>query len=344
MTQGLSLEQFTDCLRNAAGREQLGIHLSSTQLDVLLTNPNEVEELYAAWLTGTATEQPGESAAETESGTLASTPATQSPPHESESRRRRTWIRPVVIGCLAALVVGMVGLGAFELRRMNAELSDLRASQEVRLEELTQEIADVRELARRTNETVVTSPLLKLNVEQIYDKTIASIVTVYCGSSLGTGFAYEVAVPDGYKSAIVTNHHVISDCTWSDGLAVAIETNGGERPRARLWNWDETNDLALILTTASLQPLAASNSGRIGDPVIAIGSPQGLRGSVTSGIISNVYADAYQTDAAINHGNSGGPLLDHNGRVLGITTLGIDREGLNIAFKLSNLCASIIQC
>jgi S1-C subfamily serine protease len=169
-------------------------------------------------------------------------------------------------------------------------------------------------------------------------------VTVVCGDSLGSGFSYDIAAAPGYNSVIVTNYHVIEACHWDNGPQVSVTTHGGETSVSKLWSWDEKNDLALIMTQVRLAPLAKATEGKIGDPVIAIGSPQGFSGSVTSGIISNVYTDAYQTDAAINHGNSGGPLLDRHGKVLGVTTLGIGREGLNIAFRASLLCTSLVEC
>lgn len=182
------------------------------------------------------------------------------------------------------------------------------------------------------------------SVKDIYDSALPSIVTVECGMALGSGFSFKIKPSSGYQSAIVTNHHVIEECTYTNGNQVGIVTNSGERPSSILWSWDADNDLALIMVRASLPPLSEADEGEIGDQVVAIGSPEGFTGTITSGIISQVYSDAYQTDAALNHGNSGGPLLDMTGRVLGINTLGIGREGLNIAFKPELLCERILVC
>lgn len=182
------------------------------------------------------------------------------------------------------------------------------------------------------------------SLKDIYDGALPSIVTVECGLALGSGFSFEIQPSSGYKSAVVTNHHVVEECTYTDGNQISIVTNAGERPRAILWSWDEENDLALIMVRAPLPPLSEADEGEIGDRVVAIGSPEGFTGTITSGIISQVYSDAYQTDAALNHGNSGGPLLDMNGDVLGINTLGIGREGLNIAFRPNLLCERILVC
>jgi S1-C subfamily serine protease len=94
----------------------------------------------------------------------------------------------------------------------------------------------------------------------------------------------------------------------------------------------------------SLPVLLDGPEGLIGDQVVAVGSPLGFSGTITTGIISQIYEDAYQTDAAVNPGNSGGPLLDMRGRLLGVTTLGFGREGLNIAFRQALLCDKLILC
>ncbi|MEZ5102344.1 MAG: trypsin-like peptidase domain-containing protein [Thermoleophilia bacterium] len=139
----------------------------------------------------------------------------------------------------------------------------------------------------------------------------------------GSGF---VADEDGN---IVTNAHVVSG---ADSVTVTF-ANGDQAP-AEVVGVDESSDLAVVRVDPSatdLQPLAVATTDdlRIGDVVVAMGSPFGLEGTITAGIVSakgrtidspNGYPiqDAIQTDAAINHGNSGGPLLDANGDVVGV--------------------------
>ena len=183
-----------------------------------------------------------------------------------------------------------------------------------------------------------------LTVREVYELAIPSVVTVECGYSQGTGFAYDVDPADGFQSVIVTNHHVIADCTFEGGPDVIIYTQDNTTPRAMLWNWDEENDLATIMIDLRLPVLLDGPEGAIGDQVVAVGSPLGFSGTITTGIISQIYEDAYQTDAAVNPGNSGGPLLDMRGRLLGVTTLGFGREGLNIAFRQALLCEQLVLC
>ncbi len=145
------------------------------------------------------------------------------------------------------------------------------------------------------------------------------------GTAQGTGFVY-----DG-KGDIVTNDHVISGSS-----SVSVKLSDGSSYKATVVGSDPSTDLAVLHIDApasKLVPLALADSSKvaIGDGVVAIGNPFGLDGSVTSGIVSALNREivapdntpiegAIQTDAAINHGNSGGPLLDLQGKVIGITS------------------------
>ncbi len=141
----------------------------------------------------------------------------------------------------------------------------------------------------------------------------------------GSGFVYDA------QGHIVTNEHVVEGAT---SLLVRIGANGRLIP-AKLVGADASTDIAVLQVDPSqagaLKPLrtGSSSSVQVGQTAIAIGSPFGLQGSLTSGIVSALdrqiqspsgatISGALQTDAAINPGNSGGPLLDENGRVIGI--------------------------
>ncbi len=128
---------------------------------------------------------------------------------------------------------------------------------------------------------------------------------------------------------ILTNNHVVADASGSDSITVKL--SDGRTATASVVGTDPTTDLAVIkangVSGLKAATLGDSDSLQVGDTVLAVGSPLGLDGSVTSGIVSalhrNVTAtitDAVQTDAAINPGNSGGPLVNSSGRVVGIDT------------------------
>lgn len=166
-------------------------------------------------------------------------------------------------------------------------------------------------------------------------------------SSLGSGFIID---PSGY---IVTNNHVIAD---ADEITVRLQDD--TTLEAKLVGRDEKTDLALLKVEPDT-PLPAAKWGqsektRIGDWVIAIGNPFGLGGSVSAGIVSarqrdinsGPYDDFIQTDAAINRGNSGGPMFNLAGEVIGINTAIFSPSGgsVGIGFAIpSSLVKSIID-
>jgi serine protease Do len=168
-------------------------------------------------------------------------------------------------------------------------------------------------------------------------------------SSLGSGF-----VIDGTEGLIVTNHHVIEGAdeivvNFSDGSKLKVDKVLGR---------DTKTDLALLKVTPK-KPLASVKFGssevlKVGDWVLAIGNPFGLGGSVTVGIISakqrdinsGPYDDYLQTDAAINKGNSGGPLFNMQGEVIGVNTAIISPTGgsIGIGFAVpSDTAVSVID-
>jgi len=167
--------------------------------------------------------------------------------------------------------------------------------------------------------------------------------------SLGSGF-----VIDAGQGIIVTNNHVIAD-------ADEIEVNfaDGGKLKAELVGTDPKTDIAVLKVDPSVRKLTEVGFGdsstiRIGDWVMAIGNPFGLGGSVSIGIVSargrdinsGPYDDFIQTDAAINRGNSGGPLFDMHGKVIGINTAIISPSGgsIGIGFSIpSQLAVSVIE-
>jgi putative serine protease PepD len=178
-----------------------------------------------------------------------------------------------------------------------------------------------------------------LSVNEIYRRTYKGVVEITVTSpasspspfgggsgtqkAQGSGFVYDA---DGH---IVTNQHVV------DGAeSISVRFWNGATYDAHVVGTDSSTDLAVLdvdAPTSLLHPLALGDSSKlaVGDGVVAIGSPFGLEETVTSGIVSALHrqmtspsrfaiADSIQTDAAINHGNSGGPLLDTQGRVVGV--------------------------
>ena len=167
------------------------------------------------------------------------------------------------------------------------------------------------------------------------------------GSSLGSGFVVDA---DGI---IITNNHVIAEAD-----EITVEFTDGSKLKAEVIGTDKKTDIA-VLKVEPTKPLKAvpfgnSASARIGDWVMAIGNPFGQGGTVTLGIISATkrdirsgpYDNFIQTDASINRGNSGGPLFNMNGEVIGINTAIISPSGgsIGIGFSIpSNLATGVID-
>ncbi len=163
-------------------------------------------------------------------------------------------------------------------------------------------------------------------------------------SALGSGFIIDD------KGLVVTNNHVIQDAE-----DIIVRVNGDKEFKAKVIGADPLSDIAVLQldTKEKFVPVKFGNSdnARIGDWVIAIGNPFGLGGTVTSGIISarnrsiglSRYEDYIQTDASINSGNSGGPLFDMNGDVIGINTAILGRSGsIGIGFSIPSNSAKIV--
>ena len=165
-------------------------------------------------------------------------------------------------------------------------------------------------------------------------------------SALGSGFIID---KDG---TVVTNNHVIKD---ADDILVRV--NGDKEYKAKIIGTDPLSDIAVLKIDSDdkFKPVKFGNSdlARIGDWVIAIGNPFGLGGTVTSGIISarnrsiglSRYEDFIQTDASINQGNSGGPLFNMDGDVVGVNTAILSQGGsIGIGFAIpSNNAKQVVD-
>jgi putative serine protease PepD len=203
-----------------------------------------------------------------------------------------------------------------------------------------------------------------LSVSQVYRQAYRGVVEITVASTgtatpfgesqpqraQGSGFVYD---DSGH---IVTNQHVVDGAN-----SISVKFWNGATYKATLVGSDASTDLAVLQVDAPssvLHPLSLGDSGKVsvGDGVVAIGSPFGLAETVTSGIVSALHRsmtapnnftinDSIQTDAAINHGNSGGPLLDMHGRVIGVNAQIESDSGGNdgVGFAIpSNTVRSIV--
>ncbi len=155
------------------------------------------------------------------------------------------------------------------------------------------------------------------STEAAASQVLPSVVQVRAGRGGGSG-----VVMDG-EGHVLTNHHVVAGAS-----SVRLVLSSGRTVTAEVVGSDADDDIAVLRANAGdlrVARLGVSADLRIGQPVIAVGSPLGLNGTVTSGVVSALDRGAtaeamIQTDASINPGNSGGPLVDLDGRVVGINT------------------------
>ncbi|NUQ99905.1 MAG: PDZ domain-containing protein [Streptomyces sp.] len=239
---------------------------------------------------------------------------------EGEGKRRRRVRRGLVGGAVVlALVSGGVGGGIGAYLERNGGVGGVELPQAG------------KEPAGRAPDSVA----------GIAARALPSVVTLHVSgadeSGTGTGFVLDD------QGHILTNNHVVEPATGSTAATgeISVTFNSGDTAKGTVVGRDSGYDLAVVQVSNvhGLKPMALGNSDnvQVGDPVVAIGAPFDLAGTVTAGIISAKerpitaggdssdgsdvsYVDALQTDAPINPGNSGGPLLDSKARVIGINS------------------------
>jgi S1-C subfamily serine protease len=249
---------------------------------------------------------------------LPTAPAEEDEPGQSErtGRGRFGW-SALVLALIVAVVAGTLGGGAGYLLadRIHQSLHDGDVKLAKTATAANRPPGSVADIARRVEPAVVAIA--------VHTSTIDGI---------GSGVVIDKG---GY---ILTNNHVVSAAATGTDASLSVTFSNQQTVSARIVGRDPMTDLAVIKVDSSsltVAELGDSSKLAVGDPVIAIGSPLGLQGTVTSGIVSaldrpvhvsgdssdtNAVIDAIQTDAAINPGNSGGPLVDAQGAVIGINS------------------------
>ena len=267
------------------------------------------------------------------------------------SRNRSIKTVFLAIFLVGIFMVGFISGGSYIYGLSSEEFDDLQN----KIDTLAQNnFHDIQNITYYYNET---------SLSALYDHVKDSIVVItgmiayqtFFGTQYsdvqGSGFIYSY----DDQMVVVTNNHVIADA--SD--IVITFSNGNSYP-GNVIGSDAYADLALLSVDApdlEYQPLTiiSSSNLEVGDPVIAIGSPMGLQGSMTTGIVSQIgrtieeslagsfpIANIIQTSVPINPGNSGGPLLNYDGDVVGITTAIIeDSEGLGFAIPSNTILREI---
>ena len=252
-----------------------------------------------------------------------------------KSRSSSYFYAIVALAIVAGLLVGGIVTYAVAGQTTAQEISGLR-----------NEISNLRNvISGLQSENVVYITADNTSLSQVYTKVKDSVVmilgTVTGGQVQGSGFVYDYQG----RMVIITNFHVVDGAT-----DITVTFQDGKTYTANVLGTDVYSDLAVLFSTApdsefkSIE-IASSLTLKVGDPVVALGNPFGLTGSMTVGIVSQLgrtldestmgnfsIANIIQTSAAINPGNSGGPLMNYLGQVVGITTaLVTNSQGLGFA-------------
>ena len=277
-----------------------------------------------------------------------STPTFSIPPPPSEPKKKRLGKAVLLAILLVGLLVGGIVGYVVVYSEFNAKLDTLQA-----------QLGVYQGNSVGNSQTYVLNDTVSL--ASLYQHVKGSVVVVqdlepgftFFGQRVytlqqGSGFVTEV----NNEKVIITNNHVIAGTinvtvTFADGTCLPATVSGQ----------DDKADLAVLSVMAvpsnvDALPLVSSTTLTVGDPVVAVGSPYGLAGTLTTGVVSALgrtitedttqngqdIPDTIQTSTAINPGNSGGPLLNYAGQVVGITTAGItDSQGLGFAIPSATI-------
>ena len=191
-------------------------------------------------------------------------------------------------------------------------------------------------------------------IETVNDLT----VSIDCGLNKGSGFAFKLlsdveadnaiwnfSTNEELQTVILTNYHIIESCI-GEKLPLRVQFGSGEILNAELKSLDPDNDLAALAVDKKIDPLYAIwYPIYSGYWVMASGSPLDLKGTVTFGNVINIEGSRIYTSASLNRGNSGGPLLDNEGYVIGVNTgFRAVAQNINWAIDINALCKKIATC
>ena len=252
--------------------------------------------------------------------------------HPDTTQRPRSLGRWWILGLAVVVVVGVLGgLFGLLLGRQAERMADRPGS------------ANVINLPQQTPGTAPAEPgSIAALVEQALPAVVSLRIQAGSQSASGSGFLVDSEDFVDSQGFIVTNNHVVElAAVNSETSRIDVVFADGRRTQAQIVGRNVSYDLAVLSVDVGELPSplpllswAGDEAVRVGDSVVAIGAPLGLAGTVTQGIVSALnrpvttgqpggsasYIDAIQTDAPINPGNSGGPLLDGNGRVIGVNS------------------------
>ena len=270
---------------------------------------------------------------------------------EPSSRQGLVATRGWVTTGIIAMVLLLAAAG-MELARQHAQLRSTRADLGNLKSALSQQGDRLNALESAVAKAATTADV-PADLTGLAAKVTPAVVTVACASAdlsdTGNGFGLALPPLAGSTTQIITAEHVIDGCIdEAGGISLAVIA-GTQVVNAFIQGFDRDDDLAILGTSARLPVLHPSGDPVVGEFLMAVGHPPGkLNRSVTAGTISAVYDTTFVHTAAISNGNSGSPVVDRAGKVVGIVVAGAAPqanpaiESLNISLRLSTLCAHLL--
>jgi len=271
-------------------------------------------------------------------------PAAPWPPSPTNSRdhvrrsagRRRgpgvwSWL---AAGLAAILLVALVADHLYLQHKLDSSHRDL-------VHRLAAQVAATTALAERVGQLEIKSP----DSAAVARLVQASVFTIDTPDGLGSGWVVRSA---GGSSVIVTDYHVVQ-AVWTGTTAhtVQVKQDGKSFP-GTITKVDPGDDLAVVTVKQMLTPLSRSTTdAMVGDAVLVVGSPLGLGGTVANGIVSSFRNGLIQFSAPISPGDSGGPVVNRQGQVIGVAEsklVGSGVEGLSFAIPITTVCSTVTTC
>jgi S1-C subfamily serine protease len=270
----------------------------------------------------------------------------------SASHRMPTRSVLTAIAALCALAIVVTAYLAYG--RLNNRLDALQVTAAGNKRVQADERRELRDLKVGQNQLAdqVATTQNKLNehpaASKVAKQAQPSVFTVLAGDWLGSGF---VVSSGAGSSKLLTNYHVVEEVYANGGRQVKLR-RGDTTYDGNIVDVSQADDLAVIEVNQVLPALElAPSRAAIGDPLLVLGSPNGLAGTLTSGIVSSYrtleHVSYLQLSAPISPGNSGGPVLNETGQVLGVTVMKDVRdgsEGIGYAIPTDRVCESLDVC
>ena len=246
---------------------------------------------------------------------------------------------PAVAAAAAALAVLVSAWAAFHARSRASAMEEQVAAVEQQVAALR---ARDKRLAGRIGTTESALARKEAGIAPLARRVLRSVFTIEAGRGFGTGFVGWRAHDSTY---LITAHHVVEGAL---GTSVTVNRKGGSWT-GEIVGEDPRNDLAIVRIgarprgAAPLWQRPQRKLPRAGEELLLVGSPFGLEGTVTTGVVSRATRRWIQTDAAANPGNSGGPALARDGRIVGVLVAG-GGQNVNFAVPIARVCLKLRRC